>query len=60
MELPEYGLEYLSEFWNQFCKILGVRLTGMRSGILVKTMELHEEVKKNPKMEYPYPLVDVF
>ena len=23
-------------------------------------MELHDEVKKNPKTEYPYLLVDVF
>ena len=23
-------------------------------------MELHEEVKKNPKTKYPYLLVDVF
>ena len=66
MELPEYYLEYLSESWNQFGKILGVRLTGMQSkvGPLSRRwnymMELHEEVKKNPKTEYPYLLVDVF
>ena len=24
-------LEYLSEFWNQFNKLLGVRITGMQS-----------------------------
>ena len=30
------------------------------SGVIIKTMELHEEVKKNSKIEYPYPLVDVF
>ena len=26
MELPENCLEYLSESWNQFTKLLGVRL----------------------------------
>ena len=31
MELPEYCLEYLLESWNQFGKLLGVRLTGMQS-----------------------------
>ena len=30
MELPEYCLEYLLESWNQFGKILGVRLTSMQ------------------------------
>ena len=59
-------MEYLSESWNQFGKILGVRLTGMQSkvGSLSRrwncTMELHEEVKMNLKTEYPYLLVDVF
>ena len=66
MELREYYLEYLSESWNQFGKILGVRLTGMQSkvGSLSRiwnyTMKLYEEVKKNPKTKYPYFLVDVF
>ena len=66
MELPEYCLEYLSESWNQFGKILGVRLTGMQSkvGSLSRrwncTMELHEEVKKHPKRKYTYLLVNVF
>ena len=65
MGLPEYCLEYLSESWNQFGKILGVRLTGMQSkvGSLSRswnyTMELHEEEMKNPKTEYLYLLVDV-
>ena len=31
MELLGYGLEYLSESWNQFGKLLGVRLIGMQS-----------------------------
>ena len=31
MEMPEYCLEYLSESWNQFGKLLGVRLTGMQN-----------------------------
>ena len=31
MELPKYCLEYLSESWNQFDKLLGVWLTGMQS-----------------------------
>ena len=31
MELPEYCLEYLSESWNQFDKLLRVWLTGMQS-----------------------------
>ena len=31
MKLPRYGLEYLSQSWNQFGKILGVRLTGVQS-----------------------------
>ena len=31
MELSEYCLEYLSESWNQFGKLLRVRLTGMQS-----------------------------
>ena len=62
MELPEYCLEYLSKSRNQFNKLLGVRSIGMqsKSGILIKTMELYEEVKKNPKTQYPYLLVDVF
>ena len=30
------------------------------SGVFIETMELHEEVKKNPKTEYPCLLVDVF
>ena len=31
MELPEYCLEYMSESWNQFGKILGVRVIGTQS-----------------------------
>jgi len=31
LKLPRYGLEYLSQSWNQFGKILGVRLTGVQS-----------------------------
>ena len=31
-----------------------------QSWILIKIMELHEEVKKNLKMEYLYLLADVF
>ena len=66
MELPKYCLEYLLESCNQFGKLLGVRLIGMQSkvGSLSRgwncTMELHKEVKENPKMEYPYLLVNVF
>ena len=33
MELPEYCLEYLLESWNQFDKLLGVRLTSMQSKV---------------------------
>ena len=61
MESPKYCLEYLSESWSQFGKILGVRLIGMQSkvGSLSRgwncTMELHKEVKENQiKAEYPY------
>ena len=61
MELSEYCLEYLSESWNQFGKLLGVRLSyAKQGGILIKKIELHEEVEKNPKTEYPYLLDDVF
>ena len=56
----------ISVIRNQCDKLLGVRITGMQSkvGSLSRrcnyTMELHEEVKKNPKTKYPYLLVDVF
>ena len=30
MKLHRHGLEYLSESWNEFGKILGVRLTSMQ------------------------------
>ena len=31
--VPEYCLEYLSEYWKQFDKLLGVWLTGMQSKV---------------------------
>ena len=64
--IPESCLEYLLESRNQVGELFGVRLTGMQSkvGSLSRrwnyTMELHEEVKKNPKTKYSYLLVDVF
>ena len=63
MELPENCSRYLSKSWNQFDKLLGVRSTGMQSKVVfvfIEKMELHEEVEKNSKTEYPYLLVDVF
>ena len=33
MELLEECLDYLSESWNQFAKLLGVRLVGMQSKV---------------------------
>ena len=33
MEIRKHCLEYLSESWNQFGKILRVRLTGMQSNM---------------------------
>ena len=37
-----------------------VNMYAKQSRILIKTMELHDEVKKNLKTKYPYLLVDIF
>ena len=48
MELPKYCLEYLSESWNQFDKLLGVWLTGMQS-----REESKDEVSLSPSRRLP-------
>ena len=52
MELPKNCLEYLLESWNQFAKLLGVRLSyAKQCGILIKKMELHDETTRGSKEE---------